>query len=312
MTQKTVYVTLSEFCKNDETPRRILKEAGYTILENTSGRRIKKEEMFDALKNADAVVAAVEPYEAELLQKLPKLKVISRLGVGTDAIDLEAAKKLGIEVTITVEEIVAPVAEMTVAMILGLVRNFPLHANDFAKGEWKKHTGFLLSELNIGLIGFGRIARTVERFLKPFGTKVRVMDPFVKKESLPEGVDLCSLEELLKKSDIVSLHAARSPKEGFLLSIKEFSLMKPGSFLVNTARGYMVDEKALEAALLSKQLAGCALDVFEEEPYAGPLAKFPNVLLTPHVGTLTRGSRTAMEIRCAENVVNFFKKQEVL
>lgn len=310
MTQKTVYVTLSQFCETDDTPRRILKEAGFVVKENTTGRRIKREEIIFALQGADAVLAAVEPYDAEILSQLSQLQCISRCGIGTDAIDLEAAKKYKKEVLVTVDEIIEPVAQMTLGMIFALARNFPQHVNDFQKGEWKKHTGFLLSEWIVGLIGFGRIARALAGYLQPFGCKILVADPFLKPSDMPKNIMLCSLDTLLAQSDLVSLHASRSPKEGILMGEKEFAKMKKGSRLVNTARGYMVDEKALGEALQSGRLSGAALDVFEKEPYKGPLARYPNVLCAPHVGTLTRGSRAAMEFRCAQNVIDFFEKLE--
>src|SRR3989338_6652191 len=157
MNQKTVYVTLSEFCQHDNSPRRVLLNNGFLVEENKTGRRIKKEEMFEALKNVDAVLAAVEPYDAELLSKLPRLKCISRCGTGSDAIDKEAAKKFKKEICVTRDEIVEPVAQMTIGMIFGLARNFAVHHKDFMDGLWKKHTAFLLSEWTIGIIGFGKI-----------------------------------------------------------------------------------------------------------------------------------------------------------
>ena len=264
--------------------------------------------MLDALKEADAVLAAVEPYDAELLAQLPKLQCISRCGVGTDAIDLEVAKKYEKTVLVTADEIIEPVAQMTLAMILALARNFSLHAHDFKEALWKKHTGWLLSEWTIGLIGFGKIGRKVEEYLRPFGVCVLVCDPYLNKEKIPKGVTLCDLPTLLGKSDLVSLHLARDSKEGYLITAREFAQMKKGSFFVNTARGYMVEEMALQAALKSGHLAGAALDVFEQEPYPGPLTKYSNVILTPHIATLTRASRTAMELGCAQNVVFFFKQ----
>ncbi|OGQ05128.1 MAG: hypothetical protein A2W61_06320 [Deltaproteobacteria bacterium RIFCSPLOWO2_01_44_7] len=308
MKSRKIYVALSQFCENDERPRKVLQEAGFIVEENKTGRRIKREEMLDALKEADAVLAAVEPYDAELLAQLPKLQCISRCGVGTDAIDLEVAKKYEKTVLVTADEIIEPVAQMTLAMILALARNFSLHAHDFKEALWKKHTGWLLSEWTIGLIGFGKIGRKVEEYLRPFGVCVLVCDPYLNKEKIPKGVTLCDLPTLLGKSDLVSLHLARDSKEGYLITAREFAQMKKGSFFVNTARGYMVEEMALQAALKSGHLAGAALDVFEQEPYPGPLTKYSNVILTPHIATLTRASRTAMELGCAQNVVFFFKQ----
>jgi len=272
------------------------------------GRRLMREEMFEALREADAVLAGLEPYDGELLKALPRLRCISRCGVGTDNIDLETASRRNIVVLITIDEVVEPVAQMTVGMILALARNLPLHYREFHAGMWRKHTGYLLSEWKIGLVGFGRIGRAVERYLRPFRAKVMVADPNLNSDAVPEGVKICNLISLLAEADLVSLHAANRREEGPIIGRSEIRAMKPGSRLINTARGYLVDEKALFDALESGHLSGAALDVFEAEPYEGPLAKFPQVICTPHVASLTRSSRVAMEIRCARNVVEFFSQ----
>ena len=306
MSNKRVYVALSQFCEYNDQPRRILSEAGFEVRENATCRRMNRKEMFDALRDVDAVLAGVEPYDDDLLGSLPRLRCISRCGVGTDTIDLEAARRCNIAVLTTAEEIVEPVAQMTLAMMLALSRNFPLHCTDFRSGLWRKHTGYLLSEWTIGLIGFGRIGRAVGRYLRTFGAKVIITDPNVAPEELPAGVEMRDLESLLGEADLISLHADRRSAQGVLIGRREIAAMKRGSRLVNTARGHLVDETALLEALQSGHLAGAALDVFETEPYMGPLKILPQVLCTPHVASLTKASRLAMELRCARNVVEFF------
>lgn len=302
-----VYVALQQFCETDEEPLRLLRDAGLEVRRNLLGRRLKKEEMASLLDGADAVLAGVEPYDAELLAKLPSLKAISRCGVGTDSIDLEAARRLNIRIMTTAEQVIEPVAQMTVAMILALARNLPAHIRDFDRGEWKKQTGFLISEWTVGLIGFGRIGKAVERCLRPFSPRVLVHDPALAAGQVPEHIELCPLADLLSRSDLISIHAAADPRSGPVLGAVEFARMKPGCRLVNTARGHLVDEEALLEALRCGKLAGAALDVFRVEPYTGPLTRLPNVLCTPHVGTLTRASRRAMELSCARQVAEFFK-----
>lgn len=308
MSRKKVYAALSEFGKDDDTARRLLVQAGFDLGENASGRRILRGEMIGALYDADAVLAGLEPYDGELLRSLPRLRCISRCGVGTDTIDMEAARRHNIAVFATADEVVEPVAQMTVAMILALARNLPSHVLDFQAGTWRKHSGYLLGEWTIGLVGFGRIGRAVERYLRVFKPRVIVADPAVRAGELPPGVELRTLSALLSESDVVSLHASRRREEGPLLSRTEIGLIKAGSRLVNTSRGYLVDEPALYEALRSGHLAAAGIDVFDQEPYEGPLAKLPQVLCTPHVASLTRRSRIAMEIRCAKNVIDFFAR----
>lgn len=305
---RTVYIALGQFAEQDDRPLQILQQSGFTIQRNTLGRRLRREEMAPNLREADAVLAGVEPYDAEILQSLPRLRCISRCGIGTDSIDLKTAERQKVAVLTTPEEVVQPVAEMTVAMLFALARNFPLHADDFRNGRWKKHTGHLLSEWTLGLIGFGRIGQEVERCLRPFHPRVLVTDPAVKEDRIPPTAVHCDLDRLLGESDVVSLHAGRSPEDGPLLGRAELARMKPGSRLINTARGYLVEETALLENLKSGRLSGAALDVFGEEPYSGPLCGLPQVLLTPHVATLTRASRAAMELRSARNVIEFFSR----
>ncbi len=305
MSGKSVFIALSQFCEDDDTPRRALLAAGCSIAENRLGRRLRAEEIVEAVGRSDAIIAGVEPYDAATLAAFPQVRCISRCGVGVDAIDMDAARRLGIEVRNTPDEVVEPVAQLTVGMILALARNLPEYGITLRTGNWRRHTGFLLSEWTIGIVGFGRIGRAVEQFLRPFGVTLVVSDPGLRQQDLPGAVELLNLETLLSRADLVSLHVSRPVSDGPLLSKREFELMKAGSRLVNTSRGYLVDEAALLSALESRRLVGAALDVFETEPYSGPLTLLPQVLCTPHIATLTHASRRAMELKAAANVIDF-------
>lgn len=310
MAKPTVYVTLQQFCEHDDRPRKALEEAGCDVRLNPLGRRLRGEEMAELLRDVDAVVAGVEPYDAALLATLPRLRCVSRCGAGTDSIDVAAARARGIAVYTTPDEVVEPVAQLAVAMILALARHVPEHLQDARLGTWRKRTGVLLSEWAIGLIGFGRIGQAVARYLKPFQPRILAADPRLHACDLPQGVEHRELPALLAEADLVSLHAAHRPEDGPLLGRRELAAMKPGAYVVNTARGFLLDEAALEDALRAGRLAGAALDVFATEPYAGPLAALPNVLCTPHIATLTRASRAAMEWRSAQHVVQHFSRRD--
>ena len=311
MNRPVVYVTLQQFCEEDDQPKRLLEAEGFDVRQNALGRRLRREELATMLSEAAAVVAGIEPYDAGVLAALPRLRCISRCGVGVDSIDIEAARRLGIAIYRTVDEVIEPVAQMTLAMILALARNLPLHTQDVREGRWTKRTGVLLSEWTIGLVGFGRIGQAVERLLRPFGPRVLANDPMLQHAEVPRGVDAVPLNTLLARADLVSLHADRQREAGALIGEREFSVMKPGSFLVNTSRGYLVDQDALLSALQSGHLAGAALDVFEPEPYTGPLARLSQVLATPHVASLTRASRAAMERRAVEQLIEHFSRAGV-
>ena len=311
MSRKVVYVALQQFCEHDISPRSLLEDAGWEVRENRLGRRPTRDDLLVTLQEADAVVAGVEPYDAGLLAGLPRLRCISRCGTGTDAIDLPAATARGIAVLTTPDEVVEPVAQLTLAMILSLARQLPRYLAAARERRWSKHTGVLLREWVIGLIGYGRIGQMVEQYLRPFGPRVLIADPARRGAVLPAGVEWCELDTLLGACDLVSVHASRDPSAGPLIGRAELARMRPGSFLVNTARGHLVDEQALAEALEAGRLAGAALDVFAIEPYGGPLMAFPQVICTPHIATLTNASRAAMEQRCAQNVVDFFATASV-
>lgn len=300
MSRTVVYVALQQFCEEDRRPLELLEKAGFEVRLNRLGRRLKKEEIAGEAAGAAAILAGVEPYDDSVLAALPGLKCISRCGVGTDAIDLAAAKARGVDILVTRDEVVQPVAQMTATLILALARNLPRHIADFREGKWVKRTGRLLPEWTIGLIGFGRIGRATLALLAPFGPRFLVCDPLASPASLPPHTRLCPLDELLAASDLVTLHADAGDGK-VLLGPREIARMKPGAFLVNTARGSLVDESALHDALVAGRLAGAALDVFSEEPYSGPLARLPCVIPTPHVATLTGSSRAAMELGAARN-----------
>jgi D-3-phosphoglycerate dehydrogenase / 2-oxoglutarate reductase len=302
---KTVYIASSQFCEKDQSPLRTLLDAGLHVRRNSSGRRLKPEELIPEIADADAVIAGLEMYDAPTLNALPRMRCISRCGVGTDTIDLEAAAKLGITVLTTPDEVGEAAAQLAVGMIFALARNFPQHTADLRRESWRKQEGYLLSEWTIGIVGFGRIGQWVEKYLRPFGSRILVSDPAIDPGNAGPNVQVRDLTELLKDSDVVTLHASRRPEEGPLLDAEAIATMKAGSRIVNTARGYLVDEAALCEAMRSGHIAAAALDVYSSEPYSGPLLQFPQVLCTPHVATLTRASRIAMERRAAENVVAF-------
>ena len=265
--------------------------------------------MVEKLAGVDGVIAGVEEYDAELLESFPRLRCISRCGVGTDSIDLEAARRLNIAVLTTIDEVVEPVAEMTLAMILALARNLSVHIHDFHQGLWKKHTGFLLSEWTIGLVGYGRIARAVHHLLRSFRCRVIASDPYLKREEFPD-TELVPLEFLLTQSDVVSLHATRPKEQGAILGYREMAMMKKGCRLINTSRGYLVDESALFQLLKSGDISAAGLDVFADEPYSGALTQLPQVLCTPHVSTMTRASRSGMEMRAVTNLIDHFSHRQ--
>ncbi len=303
-----VYVALSTFAKESAQPLELLKASGLPFEVNPTGKRLTKEEVIAKLQGYDGVVAGLEPYDAQVLSALPQLKCVSRCGVGVDNIDLSVAKARGIAVLNTPQVVVQPVAELTLALIFDLLRKTTAHATAMRRKKWERFTGSQLAGKTIGIIGLGRIGRRVAELLGRLDAKVIGFD--VKPDAAwakTQGVTLKSLDELLVVSDIVSLHVAGH----FCLGTKELARMKKGAIVINTARGALIDEGALVDALRSGHLAGAGLDVYAQEPYTGPLCDLPNVVLTPHVATLTQESRLAMEAEAVENMIRFFKEGKI-
>jgi D-3-phosphoglycerate dehydrogenase len=299
-----VQVTAHPFGDHNGEPRRVLERNGWEIRYNPYDRRIKPGEVADVVKDVHGLVAGTEPYTREILEQAKNLKVIGRVGVGFDSIDFDTCRERGIVVTFTPEAPADGVAEMTVAQIINLLRK--VHESDKSVREraWNRYMGFLIREVKIGVLGVGRIGKRVVKLLQPFRPQLCGCDlepdlEFGERYNLP----WVSKEELFRICDLVTIHVPLNEMNYHLVSYDELQSMKRGSYLMNIARGKIVDEKALVEALRWKHLAGAALDVFEDEPYEGPLTKFDNVILTAHMGSSTYLCRYLMELGAAEDCV---------
>ena len=304
---KKIFVALSSFGECGEEPLNLLKRSGYFYSLNSLGRRLLQKEIIEMGKDFDGVIAGVEPYDDDVLENLPKLRCISRCGVGVDNISLPKCKEKGIAVRNTPDAVIQPVAELTLGLMLDLLKKISYHNALVKSRHWKKETGNLLAGKNVGILGLGRIGRRVAEIMLKLDAKVYGADLSPDQSwAKQKGVKIVSVGELLKVSDILSIHVSVLTDHPFQLSGKEFSMMRPGAFLVNVSRGKIVVEEALFQALSSGQLGGAALDVFSQEPYAGGLCDLPNVVLTPHIATLTHESRLQMEIEATKNLLDFF------
>ena len=307
----TVLITTSSFGKNDPGPLNQLREHGFNIVLNPKGRRLSQEEVIQLMHqhNPVGLLAGVEPLNAHVLSQAGDLKAIARVGVGMDSVDLEAAKSLGISVTNTPDAPTAPVAELTLGMILSLLRRAHVSDASIRAGGWERPMGNLLWGKTVGIIGCGRIGSGLAKYLQAFECSVLGADPACQSH---EDIPLTGMGELLSDSDIVSLHLSYSDQIHHFMDQARISRMKPGSYLINAARGGLVDEQALYQALASNHLAGAALDCFEHEPYAGPLTELNNVLLTAHIGSYAREARVMMETQAVNNLIAQLSEQGVL
>ncbi len=304
-----IFVALSAFAQQDEAPLKLLQESGYPFKINPLGKRLSQDELIELGRDYEGVIAGLEPYNDYVLEHMPKLRCISRCGVGIDNISLPTAQQKGIVVRNTPEVVIQPVAELTVAMIFDLLRNLTVHTQLLKNKKWEKRTGGLLQGKKVGILGLGKIGKKVAEILKileadVYGTDLVADRPWAQSF----GVKVVSLEELLKTCDILSIHLSAVDHRPFQLGQKQIAMMKKGAMVVNVARGVFIDDKALYDALKEGRLAGAALDVFSEEPYAGPLCELDNVVLTPHVATLTEESRGQMEFEATKNLIDFLSQ----
>ena len=308
-----VLISSKSFGKQDKTAIEILKKAGYTPVLNPHNRKLEFDEFAELIEDAAGLIAGTEKITEELLQKVKALKVISRNGTGLDNIDQEAAKRKGIIVCTTPDAPTQAVAELTLALILNISRRIGEVDRNLRSNEWTPLLGRLLSGKTLGIIGLGRIGKTLVKIVQPFELKIIAHEPYPDSEFISSyGIELVSLEKVLSESDIISLHAPLTEETYHLIGKKEFALMKHDAILINTARGSLIDEEALIEALEKGIIAGAALDVFEEEPYHGKLKDFDTVILTPHIGTYAKETRIRMEREAVENLLNALRMQRTI
>jgi D-3-phosphoglycerate dehydrogenase len=251
---------------------------------------LERMEEVDLLKYAgqfDGIICGDDKFTANVIEHCaPRLKVIAKWGTGIDSIDLKAAARLGVKVCNTPNAFTLPVADSVMAYMLAFARQQPWMDQAMKAGTWKKINGRSLSECSLGVVGVGNVGKAIFRRARGFGMKLLGNDiiPIPRDFLLENGVQMVSLKELLSQADFVSLNTDLNPTSYRLINAETLSWMKPSAVLINTARGPVVEEKALIAALSSGQIAGAALDVFEDEPLPAdsPLMKMDNVMLAPH------------------------------
>ncbi|MBU1001292.1 MAG: phosphoglycerate dehydrogenase [Proteobacteria bacterium] len=298
-----IALTTSSFATYSDEPLELLNRAGIEYLMNPHGRKLAPKETVELLQGCVGVVAGTEELSAAVLSQLPELKVLSRCGVGMDSVDGAYCEAHGISVLNTPFGPTLAVAELTLGLILDLMRNVTHMDRELRAGTWKKRMGWQLRGKKVGIVGFGRIGQAVADVLRPMGCEVAYADPFPAcKETL-----CLPLDELMAWANIVTLHCAKPAGACILVGREQIQAMRPGSWIVNCGRGGLVDEAALYDALKSGHLSGAAVDCFNDEPYAGPLKELNNVILTPHIGSYAREGRIQMEIDAVQNLINALK-----
>ena len=292
-----ILITTSSF--DLEAPEiKALQAAGYEPVLNPHKRRLSEEEVAELLTpEIVGMIAGVEPLTKSVINGAQNLRAIARCGIGMDSVDIAAAKAKGIAVTNTPDAPTKAVAELTVGLMLDVLRAVPLQDRAIRDGKWVRPMGGLLSARTVGLIGYGRIGKKTAEYVRGFGAKVIACDNYVQDPAL------VSFDTVLVKADIISLHIPYSNEVRHIIDAAALAKMKKGSYLINASRGGLVDEAALAGALESGHLGGAALDVYENEPYTGALTQFDNIVLSAHVGSYASEARKEQEALAAANLL---------
>lgn len=301
-----VLVTARSFANTPGRHHEMLEEAGCEVDLRAPSHPYPADELRAMIPGYDGVILGLDACDASVIAAADKLRVISRYGVGVDAVDLAAAARKGIAVTNTPGANQTAVAELALGLLFALARRIPQIASAAAAGVWQRPTGWELSGKTLGVVGFGAIGREVAAKALGLGMRVVAYDPFWSKDVA--GVERMDLASLFAQSDVVTLHAAATPETINLINTETLASMKRGAYLINTARGDLVDEAALYAALKEGQLGGAAADAFQHEPPEGsPLLTLENFIATPHIGATTRESVARMAQMASQNLVRVLK-----
>jgi D-3-phosphoglycerate dehydrogenase len=304
------------FLPTDDPLLEPLRTDGHEVMAVDSISVRSEAALIDALQGMAASIASVEPYSAAVLAETPDLRVISRSGVGYDAIDVAEATRRGIFVCTTPGANHHSVADLAIALILMCVRKIEAAADAVRAGNWMPpRVGVELRATTVGIVGTGLIGREVIKRLSGFEPRMLAYDVVESPEMVDRfGVEYVSFDELLRQSDVITLHAPLLPETRGLIDAAALARMKPSAYVVNTARGPLIDEVAIANALHAGQIAGAALDVFEREPLpaSSPLRQAPNLILTPHIAGVTQQSRTAMVAMAVQNVARVLRGEAPL
>jgi phosphoglycerate dehydrogenase-like enzyme len=304
-----IVVSAVAFSKNKRLVE-ILKNKFPNCVINYQGKRYSNSELIEYFKNAEIIIIGLEIINEDLLKNLPRLKFISKFGVGLDNIDINACKKRNIQIGWSAGVNRNAVAEMTLGLFIILIRNIYITSNQLKNNIWNKSGGKSLSECTIGIIGLGNIGKELVKLLLPFNTKILVNDikidlRFCKKNNLI----ITNKEFLYKNSDIITLHLPLNNKTKFLINKNKFLKMKNTTYLVNTSRGNLVNQNDLKWALANNKILGAAIDVYDQEPPSDfELLKFQNLICTPHIAGNSNIAVENMGISAISHIESFIKK----
>jgi D-3-phosphoglycerate dehydrogenase / 2-oxoglutarate reductase len=302
-----VLITTVPFADKNRLPVEMLHDAGVEFVVNPIGRKLKEDELAELVSDYDVLIAGTEAITDKVMSCAPRLKLISRVGVGLDGVDLHAARRRGIQVSYTAEAPAPAVAELTVGLMLSLLRHVHVVNDQMHRGLWHRHFGRRLAETTVGIVGAGRIGGKVLRLLNSFAPRRVLINDLCPVRASGGGlhIEWVDKEVIYREADVISLHLPLTADTKNMIRLEQMRLMKPDALLVNTSRGGIINERDLAQALNEGLLGGAAIDVFEQEPYAGELAAIERCLLTSHMGSMSVDCRSQMEIEATAEAVRF-------
>jgi D-3-phosphoglycerate dehydrogenase / 2-oxoglutarate reductase len=309
-----VLVTTVPFGQNNLLPIELLETAGVNYIINPLNKKLTENELADMVSDIDLIIAGTEVISDFVMSKAKRLKMISRVGIGLDGVDLIAAKKRGISVSYTPDAPAPAVAELTIGLLITLLRSVQVSNMQMHQGKWNRLFGKRIADTTIGVIGLGRIGSRVLNRLTVFGTPRLLVNDISPSNDLSNKFKLewVDKETIYKESDAISLHVPLTKATKNMITKKELRSMKSDAILINTCRGGTINEKDLYSVMKSGHLSGAAIDVFEEEPYNGKLREIERCILTAHMGSMSIDCRTRMEIEATEEAVRFVKGEALL
>ena len=302
-----VFVSTAPFAETHRYPTDLLDDNGISYQLNPTGRRLRENEVIELIGDSEVLIAGTEPITVAVMEAAPNLRLISRVGVGLDNVDLTEAKTRGIKVSYTPNAPAPAVADLSIGLILSLLRNIHSSNLQIRSGLWQRTVGRRLATVTVGIIGVGRIGRRVTESLSRLGTRKILVNDLVESQLAPVSVftQSVSKEEIYRESDVISIHVPMTHETHNMIGLAQLNQMKSDALLVNTARGAVINEKDLRNVLMAGHLGGVALDVFADEPYHGDLISVERCLLTSHIGSMSRDCREDMESEATLEAIRF-------
>ncbi len=307
-------ITTVPFAEIDRLPLELLNKASIEYLINPHNKKLTEDQLAELVGDVDVIIAGTEAITDNVMARASSLRLISRVGIGLDSVDLLAAKRRGIRVSYTPDAPAPAVADLTLGMMLTLLRSIHLANTRMHQSRWQRISGRRLGEVTVGIIGAGRVGSRVLRRMTGFGTPRILINDIMPNHELDREFKLewATKEEIYKEADIISLHVPLTPLTKNMIRRAELLSMKPDACVINTSRGGIINEHDLYEVMMAGHLSGAAIDVFEHEPYGGKLAQIERCLLTAHMGSMSMDCRARMEIEATEEAVRFLTHQPLL